>query len=248
MKFGICTGLSEAQAFLNVGFDYIEVAASGFQGLSENWDPTPYQGLPILATNGFFDPSIRLFGPDATPWQDYARRTVARAAEIGVQVMVLGSGASRRAPAGIDGEASFADLCAEIAEIAKPSGITVAPEPLNRTETNVGTRQRELALRLNERDVAYTADTYHVLAEWDADGWPVTPDELWVKEVPLAPAHVHLSDVARMAPKGDDEMLYGFVRRLKELGYDGLVSLECRRSDGFDPARALGSIKQLFQA
>jgi D-psicose/D-tagatose/L-ribulose 3-epimerase len=246
MKFRVCCGIEEAPAVLAAGFDYVEVGASGFGGMSEEWDPSPYDGLPILATNLFFDSRIRLFGPEETPYRDYVGRTVSRAASLGVPLMVIGSGASRRAPEGMDGDAAFIDVVAEVAEIARPFGIEVAPESLNRTETNVGNDLRELATGLLARGVGYTADSYHVLFEWDAGGRAVGLDRLWEQQIPHAPSHVHIADLPRFAPKSHDPMLLGFAERLQALDYRGNVSLECRRDEGFDLCKAISELRKLF--
>lgn len=242
----MCGQVAEAASILAAGFDYVEVAASGFNGLSEDWDPTPYEGLPILATNVFFDSKIRLFGPEATPYLDYARRTVERAASLGVSLMVIGSGAARRAIGTSGGNEAFADIAGQIGEVARGFGIEIAPESLNRTETNVGNDLRSLALSLRERGVGYTADSYHVLYEWDVDGRGADLASLWLDQVPFVPNHVHIADLSRLGVTFDDPMLISFASRLRALGYDGNVSLECRREPDFDLAGSRAALGQLF--
>lgn len=248
MTFGICAGLLEAQAALEAGFDYVEVAASGFQGTTDHWQPEAYKGLPILSTNVFFDTSIRLFGPERTPYLEYCQRTIDRAAELGVEIMVIGGSGNRRAPNNEDCDQAFVEVCTEIQALANPYGIQIAPEPLNRSETNTGNDQRKLAELLRKHGMGYTADTYHVLYEWNADGSRNPLEELWEEKMPHAPVHVHLSDISRNAPKADDPMLLAFVRRLRALSYDGAISLECRRPKGFDLATVLKQTKRLFES
>lgn len=161
--------------------------------------------------------------------------------------MVIGSGAARRAPARAEGDTAFAGTVAEIAEMARPYGIAIAPESLNRTETNVGNDLRSLALAVRGK-ASYTADSYHVLFEWDADGRRVPVEELWIDQIPYAPAHVHIADLRRFSPRADDPMLQGFAERLSELNYEGAVSLECRRHDGLDFGEALAELRALFRA
>ncbi|HWA83196.1 MAG TPA: sugar phosphate isomerase/epimerase family protein [Fimbriimonadaceae bacterium] len=246
MKFGVCTDLAGAPAILDAGFDYVEVGASGFSGFEETWDRETYAALPILATNLFFDGRIKLFGEDRTPYRDYAERTITRAASLGIPVMVIGSGAARRSPEGFDGDQAFADVVAELAGIAKPLGVALAPESLNRSETNTGNDLRSLALALRERGVGYTADSYHILYEWDAEDRYAGLRELFLVQVPFAPAHVHIADLPRQGVSTDDEMLRAFAMRLKELGYAGNVSLECMRGPDFNHAAALTALRALF--
>jgi sugar phosphate isomerase/epimerase len=246
MRFGVCTGLEDVGKVLDAGFEYVEVGASGFNGMSEDWDPSPYQGLPIGATNLFFDHRIRLFGQNQTPYHAYAERTVSRAATLGIPVMVIGSGGPRNAPDGIDGDAGFVTIVAEIEEIARPHGIHIAPESLNRSETNVGNDLRRLALDLHKRGVGYTADSYHVLYEWDANGRVQDLEQVWKEQVPFAPTHVHVANLPRAGVDADDPMLQGFARRLRHLAYDKSVSLECSRGEGFDYVKALATLESLF--
>ncbi|HTQ08728.1 MAG TPA: TIM barrel protein [Fimbriimonadaceae bacterium] len=246
MKFGVCAGVVDAPAILDAGFDYIEVGATGFSGMDEHWDRSPYEGLPILATNLFFDQRIHLFGAHKTPYLDYSMRTIERAASLGVPVMVIGSGGPRTAPDDIDGDSAFVDVVAELSQIAQPFGIALAPESLNRTETNVGNSLRSLAIRLRARGVGYTADSYHILFEWDAEGRKVWLDDLMEDQIPFAPTHVHVANLPRTGVDAEDPMLQAFAGRLAELEYGGNVSLECSRESGFDLAATLGALKSLF--
>ncbi|MFI5386583.1 MAG: sugar phosphate isomerase/epimerase family protein [Fimbriimonadales bacterium] len=247
MKFGVCAGLDDAARILASGFDYVEVGASGFNGMLEDWDPAAYAGLSILATNLFFDHRIRLFGPERTPYREYAERTVSRAASLGVPVMVIGSGGPRQAPDGVDGDPGFVEIVAGIAAFARPLGVDLAPESLNRTETNVGNDLRRLALGLRERGVGYTADSYHILFEWDADGRKLGLRELMIEQIPFAPRHVHIADLPRLGVDAANPMLEEFAARLRDLNYSGNVSLECSRGPNFGLAGALAALRSLFE-
>jgi hypothetical protein len=109
----------------------------------------------------------------------------------------------------------------------------IAPEGLNRSETDLGTDTGSFANILAYYGIPYTADAYHILKEWDFDGreggLSAPSEEYWAAQLPFAPVHAHIADLPdRFAPKADDLMLSGFFRRLKELGYEGRVSLEVR--------------------
>jgi len=249
MRFGVCCGIEDASTVLGAGFDYIELGANN---LSD--DVRKYSGMPVEATNLFFAGSVKLFGREATPYLDIAKATVDRAASIGVQTMVIGSGGSRKAPDGIDMEVTereFLLIAAAIGDHAKQYGITIAPESLNRSETNIGNDLGRLACGLKYAGVGYTADSYHVLYEWHED-FPdeaVPSKEHWEAQIPFAPSHVHIADLPRYAPKPGDPMMQGFANRLLELGYDGRVSLEYRRGNDFEAElqRALLDLKVLFR-
>jgi sugar phosphate isomerase/epimerase len=140
-------------------------------------------------------------------------------------------------------EARFVEVAATLQEIANQHGITIAPESLNRSETNVGNDLGELAHRLRASGVGYTADLYHILFEANADG--VQPD--MVAQVPFTPNHVHLADLPRFAPDVDDSAVNAFARRLRELGYNARISLECQRPNpAEDLAKGLATMRALF--
>ena len=249
MRFGLCCGPLDFDSALKAGFDYLE---TGLSGLASSSNLDPYKGVPLEATNVFFPSSVRLFGENRTPYLDYARTALFRAAQLGVKIAVVGSGAIRKAPDDEELEEyedAFADIACELADIADEFGIVVAPESLNRSETNIGNDLGLLALRLAKRGVAYTADSYHVLYEWQAKntGLLAPSNKLWESSMPLAPAHVHIATLPRVAPKVDDPKLLGFVIRLKKLGYDQRVSLECQTGNSVDElATALTNLRTLF--
>ena len=168
--------------------------------------------------------------------------------------MVIGSGAARNAPDDADRqdcESGFVAVASAVAKYASQYGITIAPESLNRSETNVGNNLGTLARDLKDAGVGYTADSYHIFYEWHAN----FPDEtvpsadLMAQEIPFAPSHVHIANLPRFAPKPSDPMCQAFASRLLELGYDGRVSLEYRRGEDFpsELESALTDLKDLFR-
>lgn len=244
MRFGVCCSLEQAETALKCGAEYVEPGALGFKGLEESWDPAPYRDLPIEATNLFFPGEIVLFGPNKsnpTDVSDYISKTLERAASIGVQLMVIGSGNSRKAPApGMpvsEANVQFVQLVQRVQREARQYGITIAPESLNRTETNVGNDLGWLANALAVAGAGFTADSFHVLYEWDAnmrEGQPdlEAPSEFHlIEQIPTTPSHVHFGDLPRSFPRASDPMMRAFCGRLNVLDYDARVSLECRWED-----------------
>ncbi len=250
MQYGVCGPVDLLDEALAAGFDYVEPPAAS---LASAMDYAAYRRARPPVTNVFFPGEVRLFGPDATPYQDYAKRLFDRAAECGVQVMVIGSGGSRRAPDGMDlreADERFMDVVAELQAEATGRGIRLAPESLNHLETNVGNDLGALARSLRARGCAYTADSYHLLVEW----WRTGPKqsapgtEYMEQQMPHAPAHVHIADLPRLFPRSKDPMVRAFTTRLKELGYNARISLECGRLgiDG-ELAIALRELKRLCE-
>ncbi|RYG38306.1 sugar phosphate isomerase/epimerase [bacterium] len=231
MRFGVCAGADEAETVLAAGFDYVELGLSSTVG-NPDFDLARLRDIPVAAMNLFFPGSIRLYGPEENDWREYARRAIPRAAEIGVPVLVVGSGGSRRAPeAPGDWEAAFVEVASELQTMAKAYGIVIAPESLTRAETNVGNDLRSFAVALTARGVGYTADSFHILQE--------QPDlDAIAGEMPTMPTHVHLgSKGGREVPKAGEPGFAEFAARIRELGYDGTASLECKRGKSVSELR-----------
>ncbi|MFQ3668316.1 MAG: TIM barrel protein [Fimbriimonadaceae bacterium] len=236
MRIGICGGPEVARPAIDAGFDYVELPVQLLRGTSDDFDAAPYADLNWESANLFFPGSFRIYGPDADDWRRYARRVAERAARLGIRVLVLGGGGIRRAPAGVEpaaAEAEFVETAATLHSIAWEFGVAVAPESLNRTETDVGNSLPDLAAALAAKGTPYTADAYHVLREWDLGGRHGDPSapEFWRSQIPHAPAHCHLADRTRNLPSLDDPPILAFLRRLVELGYDRRVSLEAPVGD-----------------
>jgi len=247
MKFGICCSMEEAPEMVDAGFDYVELGAGSLFD-----DPHQYEGLPVQATNLFFKSGYKLFGPERTPYIDYAQHIIHAAAKQGVKVMVVGSGAARKAPHDSNIEEAneeFADIIAAISEIARPLGVLIAPESLNRTETNVGNDLGDLAQAMVARRLAYTADVYHVLKEWDLDPGTSGPptEQYWLDQLPFRPSHVHFADLPRYVPAANDPDVLAFLRRLVGLGYNDRISFEGNR-EGYGPAQILERMRAMWEA
>lgn len=228
MRIGLCCDPSEGPAALAAGYDYVEFGAAATE--------------PSETTFLFFPSDVKIYGPEADALER-GKAIIDRAVARGVQLMALGSGGVRRAPEGMaieDAEEIFYDLAAALDAYAQTLGIRVAPESLDPVETTVGTSLPDLAEALHQRGCSYTADTYHALRQTDT---PVADLEFWRWQVPYKPAHVHLGPYDRSVPKGDDPSLRAFAARLRELGYDGRASLECRR-EGIPDVSAL---RELFE-
>ena len=249
MRFGVCCSLDQAPTALAAGFDYVELPASEVFGKPDQTDWNRLDGINVEATNLFAPSYLKLVGPDIGDVREYAELVIPRAALAGVKVLVIGSGAARRSPAGYDldaAEGDFLDSVARCGQIAEEHGILIAPESLVPAETNVGNYLGDLARMLRHRGVGYTADSYHVLNQPGAMPWEAA---YWEAELPFEPAHVHFSATDRTWRIAEDENVPGFIGRLKALDYDSRVSLECHWGE-FDEElpQALDQAKSAFGA
>jgi sugar phosphate isomerase/epimerase len=247
MRFGVCCSLSQAHAVMSAGFDYVELPAGQMFGGPEEPDWSKFDGLSIEATNLFITGDLKLVGPEKGDVRGYAERIIPRAAKAGVQVMVVGSGAARRSPAGYDLDAAEDDFIASMKtcqSLAAGHEITIAPESLRAEETNVGNYLGDLARLLGYRGIPYTADSYHLFSQ---PGTNVEDPFFLENEMPFAPVHVHLSTRDRTWQVVSDPLLPPFVKRLNDLSYEGRISLECGWTDfEAELPQALTQVKALF--
>lgn len=226
MQLGVCCTPEQSDFARSAGADYVELPAGPLFT-----DPNYLQSLADLkpeTTNLFFPFGTALYENEDLSFR-IGSNILQGAAEAGVKLCVVGSGGARKAPDGQTSEwaeAKFVGLIAALKGPADQLGIAIAPESLNRSECDVGTRLRELSLALKEKGVGYTADSYHVLKEWDYDARPKSLKEEFQKEMPHAPLHAHLGGLTRTPPTEEDPMILAFFNRLKELGYDGRISIE----------------------
>lgn len=233
MRFGCCIGrVDQLSATRDVGLDYVEVSVAGlvmqegFERLSQEL----LSGPPVLAANVFLPSTVRLVGPDegTEGVLAYVREAVARLQQLGVKILVFGSGGPRRIPDGYDRERALTELaefCRHAAGIADAAGITLVLEPLRRAESNVWNSVGEVAAFIRERrldGVRLLADLYHMRE----DGEPVSA----VTEHADLLAHTHVAGHGRTPPSPDPE-LTAFLTAAERVR-DGLTcSIECRWND-----------------
>lgn len=229
-KVGVCSAFSRVDSMMAMGFDYVELSASGLAGMTD--EARSHYETP--RSNLFFPSGISLFNNAYDRTLDAAQVSIEAAAECGVEVMVVGSGAWRNAPANAnmtEAHEKFLKAVAEFQGYAIKFEIKIAPESLNRSETNVGNDLGAMARLLRTRGVGYTADSFHALQEARANS-RTADAAFWEEQLPFAPLHVHMASAERLAPSSEDPEMIGFAARLKALKYKGTFSLEL----GVEPA------------
>jgi sugar phosphate isomerase/epimerase len=239
MQFGICchpkslkneaSGFAENVAFLkNAGVDYLEfpIAALSPEGDESDWEVVQNEvvksHLPVAAFNGFLPVHQRITGPevDLSAVLEYSRIALERCHKLGGDVVVLGSGKARRAPAGFDlsrAERQFIEFCRELAPIAQHNRITICIEPLNAREDNLICSVAHGAKIVDEvakPSIRLLADFYHMMEENEP-----------LENVVAAGGrlrHTHLADIGRVVPgtaESGEADFKGFFRALKDAGY-----------------------------
>ena len=128
-------------------------------------------------------------------------------------------------------QAQDAHLLEELPELcdeAQRLGILLLIEPVNRTESeylHTLAHAASLCERVGHGSLGITCDFYHTeMEEADPPG-AIRAAGAWIR-------HVHVAERARTEPgSGTLDFAPGF-RALKDIGYTGMIELECRRLSG----------------
>lgn len=233
MKTGVCCSENGFEAVAKCGYEYVEpvmalMREKSADELKEIRKKAEALGLTIDGFNCFFGGGVSLYGGEQAVY-DYAEKNFETANILGASYCVIGSGAARRIPDGGDKKEytdKFTKLLKNIGKLAEKHGLFVALEPLQHAETNfinTLTDGIDVCRAVNEKSVGGLVDFYHFfenkeeLSEFDI----LKPGELY---------HVHLArpDDDRGAPTAADlPTIEKWAAALKNIGYDGRVSLEC---------------------
>ena len=240
-----------APAFAAAGYGYLElfITAEIVPGKEDDVfakNLAALRALPVPTTflNGFITSDIPMVGPDAQhdKVEKWVRTAFPRARQLGVGVITVGSGGSRRCPKGFDpakARAQFSQVLGRIAPIARDHGLRLTIENLNTAETNLCTSIAESVEVITAAgpDVYLTADLYHMMRDNDP------AEELRKAKGRLIHCHVAEKEL-RSAPgtKGDDFRPH--LRVLREMGYAGAFSFECGWAKSVSPDQAIAAFRR----
>lgn len=242
VRLGVCAKPEHMELLAKQGFEYIEIGLAWLHGLSEE----DYQKelaiakaapIKVEAANGMLPGAVKVTGPDVDEKviRDYLEKAFCRAHEMGIKVVVFGSGAARGVPEGWPyGEAwrQIARYLTIAEEYCAKYDIEIAIEPLRRAECNIlnfvseGTAMSAL---VNQPHIGTLGDTYHMVCGHE-------PYSAFVKAGKLL-KHVHIGhtigiDQGRIWPTEDDGENYREVfEALEQAGYEGRVSIEAGCKD-----------------
>ncbi len=156
---------------------------------------------------------------------DYLAALVDFCSDLGGRIMVLGSPAQRRIPAGDTREIAADRLLACLSpalDRAVRQGVTICLEPLPPPES-------ELVLNLQEAvDLVRRVDHPNLRTILDvksASSQPQPIPDLIRQYAPLI-AHVHANDANRRAPGYGDVDFVPILAALRDIGYTGYISIE----------------------
>ncbi|UFH57162.1 sugar phosphate isomerase/epimerase [Spirosoma sp. KNUC1025] len=247
LPIGICASYDKAGMLKQLGYSFVEesvgrflIPDAGDEQYAKNRQAIETENIPVRSYIYFFPGSLKSVGPDTHHEAILKRADLAlrRAKECGSKNIVFGSGGSRAIPDGFDrakAKMQHIDLCQKMAPLAEKYGVTLAVEPLNRSETNFINSLAEgveIIQAVNNPWFKLQCDIYHMLKDNES------PDEI-VKYGQYI-THCHIAEKqSRTAPgvMGDDFKPY--FRALKKIAYKGGLSLECVWKD-FDSEAAQG--------
>ena len=254
MELGCCVTPDQLTMLAAAGGDYAELTVAGavmggdeaaFTRLVEQIGASP---IKPLAYNIFLPGDRTIVGPtvDRDWLKDYSREALTRIARLSGPgaIVVLGSGRSRSIPADFDRATALdqlADFLGQLGALASPLGITIALEHLRRAESNVFTSLRESGDFLRERalpNVHLLVDLYHLMEEDE----PLNT----IDEYADLLVHAHVADSERRHPGTGTYPIAPFFNQLRQNGYTGKCSIECRWTDF--PAEIDGAMTALRSA
>jgi len=236
---GICRSPKHAKIIKAAGADYVEAGVRGDlmptkpeADFRARIKPARDCGLPIRAANGFLPGSLKCVGPKANQAGvlEFADTAFKRAHEAGIQFIVFGSSGARGIPDGFDrrrAELQFAALLGRMAPLAGKHDVIVVIEPLRHQECNfINTLADGAAFieAVNHPHLRLLADIYHMTQNGE------TPAD--IRKYGHLLHHAHIAENRkRTAPGVDGDDFTGFLQALKDVGYIGGISCECRWDD-----------------
>lgn len=242
MRIGCCLnmivppehGIGHALAAVarDVGFDYVElplrrfaeIPLSAFRDLRRSLEACH---IRCETCNDFLPAHVRITGPDVRQsiQHEYVTRACARAEELGVEVIVLGSAPARNVPNGFSHTRAVEQirefLCENLA-IFHRHRITIAIEHLNERESNILNSLASvssLVASIGDAGICMLIDYYHLIAAGGGEA-----------EIPRHlpnTAHIHVSvPPGRQYPDRSHAGLTRFLSLVTGSGYRKRISIE----------------------
>lgn len=250
IRLGVCTKPENAELVGRLGFDFIEMSLAWLEDLSDEEyarqrDILKAAPIGAEACNGMLPGRVRVTGPDVdeSVIRAYLEKAFFRAHEMGVKVVVFGSGAARGVPEGWPQDEAWRQIARYLTiaeEYCEKYDITVAIEPLRRAECNIMNLVTEgtlMSALLNLPHIGTLGDTHHMLCGHEPFSALTQAGRLL--------RHVHIShsmgdEGGRDYPAPGDDNDYDVIfEALKAGGYEGRVSIEAGCKDmAIDGAKA----------
>jgi sugar phosphate isomerase/epimerase len=233
IRIGCSVPVTSARLAGEIGFDFLELRVAELHpgGSQSEFLETArlVEAAAIPAeTFAFLLPrDMKVVGPsvDLSAVRRWVSTAFERANSLGGRIIVVGSGDARRIPAGFSKErarSQFISFLVEAVELASKAGLTLALEPLNRTESNmINSLDDALALvrSLSLPNLGVVGDVYHMHLE-DEPVWHLAEARADLR-------HVQLADVGRVPPGEGNLDFPTIFTYLSAIPYTGGLALEC---------------------
>jgi len=242
MRFGICAPYREVAALETYPFDYLEESVQRFllpERPQEDFEEVRQQArhlpIPIEAANSLLPADLLLV---ATPTQSvdekrlerYMKTALQRAEQVGIRVIVFGSGSARACPPGYNRDKAVQQIGAHLSqwsEWAEKHNVQIVLEPLRYEETNTlntVTEAGRLVASIDCPGASLLADIYHMACNNES------PEDILPWSSLLS--HVHVAEKQeRAAPGRHGEDFRPYFAALHQAGYDRRISIECNWQD-----------------
>jgi sugar phosphate isomerase/epimerase len=234
-RIGISTGISNNAILAAAGYSFVEENVRGFLVPAEPESVFEQKllllktsKLPVEASNSFLPGNLKCVGP--APLHEeilkFGETAFRRAQMTGMKTIVFGSGGARAIPEGFSREEAkqqFIFLCKQLAPVAKKYNVVISLEPLNTKECNFINSVAEggdIVKAVNHENFRLLADLYHMLMENESP-FNITKygDLLY---------HTHIAEkTGRSAPGVNNEDFTPYFKALKDVRYEGRMSIEC---------------------
>lgn len=239
------TGIETIEKLKKFGYDYIELP------LSEIMDLPPEQreaivvrvetsGIKSEVLNNLFPRRMKLTGSsiDRKAISSYYREALPLAKRLGAEYVVFGSPFAKSYPLGFDKNRALEQLGSlhqELDDYIAGLGMRILIEPIHSFESNLintFAESVELKERLNLRNTDVLLDYYHMTRDHENPRILLTLGRENLRHIHFACPFLP-GEGERVFPLYENEWpgYTEFASILKEIGYNGRISLEARTSD-----------------
>ena len=164
MKIGVCAGNDNIAPAAKYGFDYIETNFRNLAFYNEEeynkfLSELKSNNIPCETANCFLPGELKVTGEniDYDAIEKYLEVGFKRSAEVGIKIVVFGSGGARHIPEGYSYKNATNDIIKFVREYAAPMaaeyGIDVVFEPLCKMESNIINTIKEGAMLASAIDM-----------------------------------------------------------------------------------------------
>lgn len=234
-KIGVATSISNIGILASAGYSYVEesvreflVPAESDSVFEKKLSLLKESKLPVEACNSFIPGNLKCVGPKPAYEEilKFGETAFRRARMAGVKTIVFGSGGARTIPDDFSREEAkqqFISLCKQLAPVAQKYNVVISLEPLNSQECNFinsVAEGGEIVKAVNHENFQLLADIYHMLMEKES------PSN--ISKYGHLLFHTHIAEkTGRTAPGVNNEDLTPYLKSLKEVKYEGRMTIEC---------------------